>query len=224
MAIADWPVDDRPREKLLAKGADALSDAELLAICLRTGVSGESAVDLARNLLTEHGGVRGLLTGDRHALLARKGLGAAKYAQLLAVAELGRRYAQEVLRRGEALTSPQAARDYLAMQLRDHPQEVFGCLFLDNRHRVLAFEELFRGTVNAASVYPREVVRAALRHNAAALILAHNHPSGIAEPSDADVALTRRLKTALELVDVRVLDHIVIGDGHTTSFAERGQL
>jgi DNA repair protein RadC len=140
------------------------------------------------------------------------------------VAELGRRYAQEVLRRGEALTSPQAARDYLTAQLRDHPQEVFGCLFLDNRHRVLAFEELFRGTVNAANVYPREVVRAALRHNAAALILAHNHPSGVAEPSDADVSLTRRLKTALELVDVRVLDHIVIGDGHTTSLAERGQL
>ena len=126
--------------------------------------------------------------------------------------------------KSEALASPQAARDYLAMQLRDHPQEVFGCLFLDNRHRVLAFEELFRGTVNAASVYPREVVRAALRHNAAALILAHNHPSGVAEPSDADLSLTRRLKTALELVDVRVLDHIVVGDGQTTSLAERGQL
>ncbi|MFZ5493692.1 MAG: RadC family protein [Pseudomonadota bacterium] len=224
MAILDWQPDERPRERLLANGPGALSDAELLAICLRTGVRGESAVDLARNLLTEHGGVRGLLTGNRHALLARKGLGAAKYAQLLAVAELGRRYAQEVLRRGEALTSPQAARDYLTAQLRDHPQEVFGCLFLDNRHRVLAFEELFRGTVNAANVYPREVVRAALRHNAAALILAHNHPSGVAEPSDADVSLTRRLKTALELVDVRVLDHIVIGDGHTTSLAERGQL
>lgn len=224
MAIHHWPAGERPREKLLERGAAALSDAELLAIFLRTGVAGRSAVDLARALLDDFGGLRPLLAADREGFCARPGLGAAKFAQLQAVLEMGRRHLGEELARGEALTSSAATRRYLCAQLRDRAHEVFACLFLDNRHRVIAFDELFRGTIDGASVYPREVVKAALRHNAAAVILAHNHPSGVTEPSRADTRLTERLREALGLVDIRVLDHVVVGEGEPVSFAERGLL
>lgn len=224
MAITDWPAQERPREKLLQQGPAALSDAELLAIFLRTGVSGKSAVDLARDLLTRFGGLRPLLEADQSNFCQAHGLGSAKYAQLQAVLEMARRHLQATLQRGDALESPQAVRQYLAAKLRHHTREVFACLFLDNKHRVIEFEPLFFGTINAASVYPREVVRRALDHNAAALILSHNHPSGVAEPSPADQQITQQLVRALEMIDVRVLDHMVIGDGEIVSFAERGLL
>ncbi len=224
MAIRDWPVDERPREKLLQRGPQTLSDAELLAIFLRTGVPGMSAVDLARELLAQFGGLRQLLDADLASFSRGKGLGSAKYVQLQATLELSRRHLLATLQRGDALTSPQHTRQYLSAQLRDRHQEVFACLFLDNRHRVLAFEELFYGTVDGASVHPREVVRRCLGHNAAAVILAHNHPSGVAEPSRADEQITHRLKEALALIDVRLLDHMVIGDGEITSLAERGTI
>lgn len=224
MPITDWPEDERPREKLLLRGAEALSDAELLAIFLRTGIAGRSAVDLARDLLARFGGLRSLLKAPRQEFCAAKGLGDAKFAQLQAVLEIARRHLAEALAERDALKDPQAARNFLVAQLRDLDHEVFAALFLDTQHRVLAFEILARGTLNAASVFPREVVKSALRQQAAALIFAHNHPSGIAEPSDADRALTRRLRDALALVDVRVLDHFVIGEGAPVSFAERGWL
>lgn len=224
MPITDWPVAERPREKLLARGAAILSDAELLAIFLRTGVNGKTAVDVARELLSQHGSLRALLGAERDALCATPGLGDAKYAQLMAALEIGRRHLGEVLARGAALESPRDTRAYLQARLRDLDREVFCALFLDNRHRVLAFEELFSGTFNGTAVYPREVVRRALRYNAAAVIFAHNHPSGVAEPSRADEALTARLKEALAMIEVRVLDHLVIGDGETVSFSERGLL
>lgn len=222
MAITDWPAAERPRERLLEAGPQALSDAELLAIFLRTGVTGFSAVDLARLLIDEFGGLRPLLQADQAAFCSHKGLGSAKFAQLQAVLEMARRHLASGLQRGEALTSPQGTRDYLSARLRDRAHEVFACLFLDNRHRVIRFEELFRGTIDGASVYPREVVKAALAHNSAAVIFAHNHPSGVAEPSRADRDLTTRLIDALRLVDIRVLDHCVIGDNEVVSFAERG--
>ncbi|MEF8834479.1 MAG: DNA repair protein RadC [Halofilum sp. (in: g-proteobacteria)] len=222
MAITDWPAAERPREKMLERGPAALSDAELLAIFLRTGSAGRTAIDLARELLEAFGGLRPLLAADRVSFCERPGLGDAKYAQLQATLEMGRRHLDEELLRGEALTSTLATRRYLAARLRDRPYEVFACLFLDNRHRVIAFEELFRGTIDGASVYPREVVKAALGHNAAAVILTHNHPSGVAEPSGADRRLTERLRDALGLVDIRILDHLIIGDGDPVSFAERG--
>lgn len=222
MSIRDWPAAERPREKLLAAGAGALSDAELLAIFLRTGVAGQSAVDLARSLLREFGSLRALLEADLAAFSNCFGLGPAKYAQLQAVLEMGRRHLAERLQRDSALESPQAVRDYLKARLRHEPHEVFACLFLDARHRVLAFEALFHGSIDGASVYPRQVVKRALAHNAAALILTHNHPSGVAEPSAADRSLTIRLKEALALVDVRVLDHFIVGDGEPLSMAEQG--
>ncbi len=224
MAINDWPLAERPREKLLTQGPQALSDAELLAIFLRTGIRGKTAVDLARELLAEFGGLRGLFAAGRNRVCAATGLGPAKYAQLQAVLEMAHRHLGEALQRGRPLTDPAVTRRYLITRLRDLPQEVFCCLYLDNRHRVIAFEELFHGTLDGASVHPREVLRKALAHNAAALIFAHNHPSGVAEPSDADRRLTRRLKDALALVDIRVLDHFVVGDGDAESFAERGFL
>jgi len=214
---------ERPREKLLTRGAHALSDAELLAIFLRTGVEGLSAVDLARELLSKFGGLRPLLQADLDTFCAGHGLGPAKFAQLQAVLEMGRRHLFESLQRGESLSGPDNTREFLAARLRDLPFEVFACLFLDNRHRVIAFEELFRGTLDGASVHPREVVRRALHHNAAALIFAHNHPSGVAEPSRADEHITNRLKDSLALVDIRVLDHFVVGDT-VMSFVERGLL
>jgi len=222
MRITDWPDAERPREKLLAHGPGALSDAELLAIFLRTGIPGRNAVDLARDLLAEHGGLRTLLGLSQRDFCRAPGLGQAKYAQLQAVLEMARRHLGESLKRGEVMSRPEEVRRFLQSQLRDHPFEVFACLYLDNRHRVIAFRELFRGTIDQASVHPREVVRAALDCNAAAVILAHNHPSGVAEPSRADEELTRRLKQALALVDIRVLDHLIVGDGPCVSMAERG--
>jgi DNA repair protein RadC len=224
MAIKDWPPRERPRERLLAHGAHSLSDAELLAIFLRTGVSGRSAVDLARDLLGRFGGLRPLLAAGREAFCAAPGLGDAKFAQLQAVLEMGRRHLYESLARGEPLSSPAQTARFLGAKLRDYPYEVFAVLFLDNRHRVIAFEELFRGTIDGASVHPREVVRRAIACNAAAVILAHNHPSGVTEPSSADQRITARLREALALVDVRVLDHLIIGDGPCCSLAERGLL
>ncbi len=224
MAISDWPAEERPREKLLQRGPAALSDAELLAIFLRTGVKGKTAVDLARELLREFGGLRPLLQAERARFCQAGGLGPAKFAQLQAVLEMARRHLGEALARGEALQQPAQVREYLQARLRDYPHEVFACLFLDNRHRMIACEELFRGTVDGASVHPREVVKRALALNAAAVILAHNHPSGISEPSRADRGITQRLVQALGLVDIRVLDHFIIGDGPAYSFAEHGLL
>lgn len=224
MAITDWPADERPREKLLQRGASALSDAELLAIFLRTGVPGCNAVELARQLLQEFGSLRALLTADKAQFCQGKGLGPAKYVQLQAVLEMSNRYLGEFLHRSDTLTSPDLVKRYLQCKLRDRHQEVFAMLLLDNQHRVLQFNELFFGTIDSASVYPREIVRTVLKHNAAAVILCHNHPSGVAEPSNADRFITDRIVAALKLIDVRVLDHLVIGDGETTSFAERGWL
>lgn len=224
MAITDWPELERPREKLLALGAETLSDAELLAIFLRTGIKGASAVDLSRDLLVRFGGLRPLLESTQHAFCEAPGLGSAKYAQLQAVLEMGRRHLEAVLARGDVMDNPTVVRHYLQAQMRHFQQEVFACLFLDNQHRVVRFEPMFYGTINAAAVYPREVVKRALALNAGAVILTHNHPSGIAEPSLADRQITERLDNALALVDVRVLDHIVIGDAETVSFAERGWL
>ncbi len=224
MAISDWPEAERPREKLLARGPNSLSDAELLAIFLRTGVAGKTALDLARDLLVEFGSLRALLEAGPDCFCRSKGLGKTKYVLLQASLELGRRHLAERVERVDMLADPRATRDYLMARLRDHAQEVFACLFLDNRHRVISFDEMFFGTIDGASVHPREVVRRAMAHNAAAVILAHNHPSGVAEPSRADEKITRRLKDALALVDVRTLDHLVIGDGEAVSFAERGLL
>ncbi len=224
MAIRDWPEGERPREKLIAKGASALSDAELLAIFLRTGVRGLSAVDLARDLLLRFSGLNGLLTASEEVFCEAKGMGQAKYVQLQAVLELARRHLAEELTRDTVFTSPQAVKQFLLAQLSDRRQEVFMVLFLDNRHRLIVAEELFHGTIDGASVYPREVVRRALHHNAAATILAHNHPSGVAEPSRDDLEITKQLKQALALIDVRVLDHIVVGRGYTVSLAEQGAL
>ena len=224
MAIKDWPAEDRPREKLLQRGSDALTDAELLAIFLRTGVRGKSAVDLARDLLNDFGSLKALLNADQEHCCRAQGLGSAKYAQLQAVLEMAKRHFKEVLERGSALTSPEITRAYLSAQLRGYSYEVFACLFLDNQHRVIKLEELFRGTIDGASVYPREVVKQALYHNAAAVIFAHNHPSGITEPSQADKQITDKLKQALTLFDIRVLDHFIIGDGDPYSFAEHGLL
>ena len=223
MAITDWPIDERPREKLLARGAQALSDAELLAIFLRVGVKGKTAVDLARELLQNFGSLRQLFDADAEKFCETHGMGEAKYVQLQAVLEMSRRYLAEKLRRGDPLNDPDAVRFYLTSKLRDYRFEVFSCLFLDTRHRVIEYEELFKGTIDGASVHPREVVRRALYHNAAAVIFAHNHPSGVAEPSQADERITGKLKDALNLIDVRVLDHFVIGD-QVVSFAERGLL
>lgn len=224
MAIKDWPAAERPREKLLQRGAQALSDAELLAIFLRTGVTGISAVELARELLTVFGGLRLLLEADQDQFCQQHGLGPAKYVQLQAVLEMSRRHTESTLSRGDAPIDAATTKQYLQQCLRAYPHEVFACLFLDNKHRMIAFKELFHGTIDGASVYPREVVKQALAHNAAAVIFAHNHPSGIAEPSQADQQITQRLQSALKLVDIRVLDHIVVGDGETVSFAETGRL
>lgn len=224
MSIADWPAAERPREKLLSLGPRALSDAELLAIFLRVGCVGKSAVDLARELLQEYGGLRPLLEASQAEFCKGLGLGNAKYAQLQAVLEMGRRHLSAAMKTGDLLTSPDLVRSYLSAQLRHQPREVFAVLFLDNQNRLITYEELFFGTIDGASVYPREVVRRALAHNCAAVILSHNHPSGVAEPSQADRRITQRLQAALDLIDVRVIDHMVVGDGEVISFAERGLL
>ncbi|BEI21797.1 RadC family protein [Vibrio fluvialis] len=222
MSLKSLPNESMPREKLLLRGPQALSDAELLAIFLRTGTQGMNVLELSDFLLREFGSLRALFSATKDQFCAHKGLGEAKFVQLQAVLEMTQRYLAETLKRGEALTSSQQTKLYLSSVLRDRQREAFYILFLDNQHRVIRDEVLFEGTIDAASVYPREVVKRALHHNAAALILAHNHPSGVAEPSQADRRITQRLTDALALVDIRVLDHFVVGDGDVVSFAERG--
>lgn len=225
MAITDWPADERPRERLLAHGATALSDAELLALFLRVGIRGKSAVDLARDLLGRFGGLSALCSASAAAFSAIPGMGPAKYAQLQAVLELARRALGEEMAKRDVFDSPAAVRDWLRLKLGQLPHEVFMILLLDAQNRVMGSEELFRGTLSQTSVYPREVVKLVLERNAAAVILAHNHPSGVGEPSHADQALTQTLSKALALVDVRVLDHFVVaGNSPPVSFAERGLL
>jgi DNA repair protein RadC len=224
VAITDWPVQERPRERLFALGVAALADAELLAILLRTGVKGKSAVEVARQMLERFGSVAALLEAGVERLAETPGLGSAKLAQLQAALELARRALREEMSSRDALSSPGAVRDYLRLSLSGREQEVFVALLLDAQHRVIACEELFRGTLTQTSVYPREVVKCALRHNAAAVIFAHNHPSGVAEPSHADEILTRSLKAALTLVDIQVLDHFIVAGSRAMSFAERGLL
>jgi DNA repair protein RadC len=224
MSIHDWPLAERPREKLLYQGTHTLSDAELLAIFLRTGVKGKTAVDLARDLLNNFGGVRHLLEAPMQQFCQHHGLGVAKYAQLQAVLELAKRHLLENLKRSNALESSQDVQSFLMTQLRHRQQEIFACLFLDNRNRIIHYDELFHGTINCAAVYPREVVKRALAHNAAAVILAHNHPSGVAEPSPEDKSITQQLAKALSLVEIRVLDHMIIGDSQVISLAEMGFL
>jgi len=218
MNIRDWPDHERPREKLLARGAGVLSDAELLAVFLGSGRRGQNAVDLARELLVRAGSLKALLDVKPEG----PGLGTVAWCRLCAALELGKRYLEAELTAGQTLSDPSSSAKFLKARLAGYPYEVFACLFLDTRHRVLGFEELFRGSIDGAAVHPREVVRRCLRHNAAAVIIAHNHPSGVAEPSAADRAITLRLREALQLIDVRLLDHFVIGSGRPTSLAERG--
>ncbi|MEE2023866.1 MULTISPECIES: RadC family protein [Alkalimonas] len=222
MAIRDWPAEERPREKLLQRGATALSDAELLAIFLRTGLPGMSAVELARSLLADFGSLKALMQAPLPRFCEGKGLGMAKYVQLQAVMELSQRCLQQSLQHEAVFTEPSLVKRYLSQQLHHESREVFQVLYLDNQHRLLKSEPLFYGTIDASPVYPRVVVQQALKYNAAALILAHNHPSGVAEPSRADRSITSRIQQALQLVDIRVLDHLVVGDGEVVSFAERG--
>lgn len=224
MAIHQWPKHQRPREKLLAKGSKALSDQELLAIFLRTGVSGMSAIDLAAKLLTHFGGLGALLSANQTSFCSIKGLGLAKYCQLKATLELTERYLREQLKNNDIFTSSKQVEDYLSVQMRDYQREVFSVLLLDSRHQLLGYHELFHGTIDTTSVHPREVVKLALEKNAAAVILAHNHPSGVAEPSNADVTITKRLKAALALIDIRLLDHFIIGRGDITSLANQGKM
>lgn len=222
MSIKNWPVRERPRERLLENGATSLSDTELLAIVLGTGVKGCSALDLARRLLEEFGNLTRLFTSPLQEFCQHDGLGHAKFVQMQAMLELSRRYMREELEDRDVMSSSALTREYLRARMRHYPHEVFACLYLDNQHRVVRFEELFSGTIDGAAVYPREVVKRCLHNNAAAVIFAHNHPSGIAEPSHADVAITLRLKSALSTIDVRVLDHIIIGSRDVVSLAERG--
>lgn len=224
MAITHWPEDERPREKLLLRGAKNLSDAELLAIFLRTGIRGKTALDIARELLHEFGSLKKLLNATPIILGQKRGLGKAKYTALKAAVELGRRYLDEAVQIGETLNSSEVAKRYLANRLRDYPHEVFACLFLDSHHRMLGFEELFHGTINESNVYPREVVKRGLFHNAAKVILAHNHPSGDSTPSQADCDVTQLLKQALSLIDIQVIDHIIIGHQDTLSLVESGYI
>ncbi|AXK40743.1 RadC family protein [Crenobacter cavernae] len=224
MSIAHWPENERPREKLLARGAGALSDAELLAILLRTGVKGQTALDVGRSLLGRFGSLSALFAADAETVAGMPGLGVAKYTQLAAARELARRSLAEEMRLVDALTSPQAVIDYLRLSIGHKPIEVFVALYLSAQNRVLAVEEVSQGTVNETRVYPREIVKRALVHNAAAVIVAHNHPSGVAEPSAADRMLTSTLKAALELVEIRLLDHLVISAAEASSLAERGWL
>jgi len=224
MAITDWPQDQRPRERLIQQGPQALSDAELLAVFLRVGVTGKSAVDLGRDMVKHFGSLQALFAATVRDFSSLHGLGAAKYAQLQAVLELARRVLSEELRSGTLLNSPQAVKQYLQLLFQGKAHEAFVVLFLDVKNCLIAAEELTRGTISHANVYPREVVKAALTHNASTLILAHNHPSGEVEPSKADLLLTKRLQQALALVDISILDHIVVAGRHTYSFAEHGRM
>ncbi len=224
MAITDWPAAERPREKLLALGVSALSDAELLAIFLRVGVTGKTAVDLARDLLTRFGSLTGIFAASQADLSQVHGIGASKYVQLQAIFEMSHRALTEQMQIKDILSSPQQVRDFLCLKLAGLSQEVFVVLFLDAQNRMLNCEEMFTGTLTQTSVYPREVVKKALKHNAASVIFAHNHPSGVAVPSQADEHITQQLKQALALVDVRVLDHFIVAANTSFSFAERGLL
>ena len=224
MAIRHWPKDQRPREKLLLKGAGALTDAELLAIFLRTGLPGLSAIGLANQLLDRFGGIGPLLKADQNSFSSAKGLGPAKYCQLQATLELIQRYLKEQLNNGSVFTSPKQVEDYLSVQMRDYQREVFSVLLLDSKQQLLSYHELFQGSVNETSVHPREVVKLALGKNAAAVIVAHNHPSGVAEPSLSDIAINHKLRSALGLIDIPLLDHFIIGRGETTSLAEQGKM
>lgn len=224
MAITDWPASERPREKLLEQGVSALSDAELLAIFLRVGVAGKSAVDLSRDLLSRFGSLNGIFAASLDDLTQVNGIGASKYAQLQAIFEMSRRALNEQMQTKDVLSSPRQVRDYLCLKLGSLPREVFVVLFLDAQNRMIASEEMFSGTLTQTSVYPREVVKRALHYNAASVIFAHNHPSGIAQQSQADELLTTELKQALALVDVRVLDHFIVAGNNTLSFVERGLL
>ncbi|QLH42377.1 MAG: DNA repair protein RadC [Coxiellaceae bacterium] len=224
MSIRHWPITERPREKLLNQGPQALSDAELIAIFLRTGVSGQNAIDLARQLLQDFGGLRGLLEADYERIAHTRGIGQAKYVLFQAALEIGRRYLYANLQRLDIMSHAQDACQYLQAKLASYQREVFACLYLDNRHRIIQFDELFHGSIASATVYPREVIKRALVHNAAAVIFAHNHPSGVAEPSQDDIELTKRLMNALEPLEIRVLDHIVVGSNEAVSMAARGLL
>ena len=224
MAITDWPTAERPREKLIELGAEALSDAELLAIFLRVGVTGKSAVDLARDLITQFGSLNGIFAATEHELSQVHGIGTSKYVQLQAIFEMSRRALSEQLQQRDVFKSPQAVRDYLVLKLGSLTKEVFLVLFLDTQNRLLASEEMFSGSLSETSVYPREVVKRALHHNATSVIFAHNHPSGIAQQSQADELITKQLKQALVLIDVRVLDHFIVAGNNTLSFSERGLL
>jgi len=224
MRIADWPLDERPRERLLKHGARALSEAELLAIFLRTGIAGANAVELGRELLARFGSLQRLFGATLPEFVAVRGLGPAKYVQLQAVMEMARRALQESIGERDAMSSPQAVREFLRLSLTGRAHEVFVAMFLDAQNRLLGSEELFRGTLTQTSVYPREVVKTALRYNAAGVIFAHNHPSGVAEPSRADELLTQTLKQALALVEIKTLDHFIVAGSRTVSFAERGLL
>jgi DNA repair protein RadC len=224
MHIRDWPEHERPREKLLAHGSAVLSDAELLAIFLGSGMRGQTAVDMGRELLQRHGGLRGLLDLSAAEMANYKGLGPARACALRAALELGHRHLAHRLQRGEMLDSPRLAGEYFARRLRAYPHEVFACMLLDNRHQLIAYEELFRGSLDSAEVHPREVIKLCLKHNAAAILLAHNHPSGHPQASAADRALTQRIKQATQLLEIRLLDHFIIGDGPPSSMAEQGLL
>jgi DNA repair protein RadC len=224
MSFSSWPPLERSREKLLATGARALSDAELLAVFLRTGMQGKTALELARDLLVTYGSLSDLVSANLKDLCAQPGLGVAKATSLAAMKEFSQRQLLERLKARDILTSSAATRDYLRARFKSCESEVFSCLFLNNQHHVMELEELFHGTIDGAAVYPREVVKRCLYHNAAAVIFAHNHPSGIAEPSQAGIAITRKLKSAMQTIEVRVLDHLVIGVDEVVSFAERGLL
>ncbi len=224
MAITDWPTQDRPREKLCAQGAHTLTDTELLAIFLRTGCAGKSAVDLARELICTFGSLRGLLEASKEQFCQGHGLGTAKYAQLQAVLEMAKRHLAEDLKTNETLNSSRTVKAYVKAKMRHLSYETFAALFLDNQHQLIAYDELFKGTIDTATVYPREVVVQALHQNAAAVIFAHNHPSGHSEPSASDLELTQTLKKSLDLVDIRTLDHLIVGEGEVYSFAENGKI
>lgn len=224
MAIPDLPRSERPREKLLSHGPSTLTDAELLAIFIRTGIKGRSAVQIAHDVIDQYGGLVPLLSADCDSFCQTKGLGPAKYALLTAILEMAKRFETSRAKEQEFLESPDAVKSVVSLNMRSLEHEVFACLFLDNRHRLICFRSMFTGTIDSASVYPREVVKAALQYNAAAVIFAHNHPSGVAEPSRADIDITHKLTKALALIEVRVLDHIIVGDGYQVSLAERGEI
>ncbi len=222
MSIKDWPEDQQPREKLIKNGAKSLTDAELLAIFLRTGVKGLSAVDLAAKLLNDFDDLNHLLAADQETFCQGHGLGMATYVQLQAILEMADRYFHTGLKKGAVFNSTDVAKRYLIQQLSQSPFEIFACIFLDNKHQMIEYEALFQGTINQSSVYPREVLRRVIKHNAAAIIIAHNHPSGHIEPSPSDEQITRKLVKVMDLIDTKILDHIIVGGGSTYSMMEHG--